>query len=326
MDVHQAARLYQCAEQAGFDPDQCSAAKWTCYMLGGQWARAWSESDAITARGTPDPHRFWDGRSWEGKHVLIRCLHGLGDTIQFIRYAELLRARARSLTVEAQPKLKDLLLCSEIADSVITWGETEPAWDVQMEVNELPRVFRSLPETVPSRVPYLWTTSCLPNSRTNGTAGSYGGKLRVGFVWQASSFDPSRNISLRLLEPLLQKTEISFFSLQAGESWSDPLPPQVTRLGGLDPDVLQTADQMSTLDLVISVDTMTAHLAGAMGLKTWTALPFQCDWRWMESGNRTPWYPTMRLFRQSNPSDWSSVMQELGVAVDELSRNTITRL
>ncbi len=314
MEVSEAARLYLLAEEAGFDPDQCGAARWTCYMLAGEWARAWAESDAIAQRGAPDPHRYWDGSSWEGKHVLLRCLHGLGDTIQFIRYAPLLRTSARSLTVEAQPKLKVLLQGSQLADRVITWGEAEPPWDMQMEVNELPRVFRSLPDSIPNRVPYIKGPHF--QNRNTGEAGRLSKTgLRVGLVWEASSFDPARNIPPEMLAPLLQQSHVTFFSLQAGPSWDVALPPHVVRLGGPDPDVLPTAGNMSTLDLVITVDTMVAHLAGALGLQTWTMLPFQCDWRWMDKGSWTPWYPTMRLFRQSIRGDWTAVLQEVTAAL-----------
>src|SRR5581483_7117340 len=124
-------------------------------MLAGDFESAWLESDAIARRGNPDPHRYWDGRPIDGRKVLLRCLHGLGDTIQFIRYARHIRERARSFAVEAQPRLKPLLIESRIAAHVFTWGEPEPEWDQQIEVVELPRIFRATVHTIPNDVPYL---------------------------------------------------------------------------------------------------------------------------------------------------------------------------
>ena len=141
--VGQALELYRRAEAAGYDVDQCAAGRWDCHMLAGHFELAWRESDAIAQRGTPDPHRFWDGRPLTGRRVMLRCLHGLGDTLQFIRYAPLIRKDAKSLTIEAQPKLKRLLEQSQLADCVTTWGEFGPPWDQQVEVMELPLIFRT---------------------------------------------------------------------------------------------------------------------------------------------------------------------------------------
>ncbi len=313
MRITEACGLYRAAENAGFDPDRCGAARWTCYMLLGAWERAWLESDAIERRGTPDPHRYWLGESWTGKDVLIRCLHGLGDTLQFIRYAALIRQQARAITIEAQPKLKALLHRSRLADTVITWGEPEPEWQVQMEVNELPRVFRSTPFTIPSRVPYL----CLEQRREEY---STNGQFRVGLVWSASSFDPTRNIPLQSLKPLFAITGVEFCSLQAGEGWTACMPDGLLNLSGVDTSIEQIAAEMQTLDLILTVDTMNAHLAGALGRRTWTMLPFQCDWRWMTDREDTPWYPTMRLFRQPSPGDWAGVIEQVKAALLSLKQ------
>src|SRR5579875_3153211 len=153
MQLAETLRLIDEAEAANHDPDECASGRWVCYMLRGEFELAWRESDAIAARGKPDPHRFWDGSSLHGRDVLIRCLHGLGDTLQFIRYAPLLRKQTRSLTIEAQPTLKPLLELCPLADRVITWGDPEPRWDKQIEVIELPRIFRTTLETIPRNVP-----------------------------------------------------------------------------------------------------------------------------------------------------------------------------
>jgi hypothetical protein len=308
MQISKACETFQLAEDAGFDADACAGGRWTCHMLRGDFASAWNESDAIARRGNPDPHRFWNGQSFENRHVLIRCLHGLGDTLQYIRYAPMIRARAATLTVEVQPPLRTLLERANVADSVITWGEREPFWEQQIEIVELPLIFRTTIDSIPANVPYI----DVPRDSKDDFLSSRR-PLRVGLVWASSSFNPARSLSLSQLAILFELPNVSFFSFQAGNEcsqlfeWSD-------RIGNLYRDnqsVLETAIGMKSMDLVISVDTMTAHLAGAMGLDVWTLLPYACDWRWMLDRRDSPWYPTMRLFRQHTPGAWEGVIQSL---------------
>lgn len=282
-------------------------------MLAGEFEQAWSESEAIAGRGKPDPHRFWDGRPFSGRRIMLRCLHGLGDTLQFIRYAPLLRRKAKSLTIEAQPKLKELLQQAQLADRVITWGEpewgeNEPPWDQQIEVMELPRIFCTTLDSIPTRVPYIDVPADPEHAICNRE------RLRVGFVWMSSVYNPARSVPIELLAQLFVVPGVSFVSLQAGPessqakswgSWVTILPDEYT-------GIFATAKTIKHLDLVITVDTMTAHLAGAMGKSVWTLLPYECDWRWMLERSDSPWYPTMRLFRQREPGDWNPVIEAVG--------------
>ncbi|MFL6450721.1 MAG: ADP-heptose--LPS heptosyltransferase [Bryobacteraceae bacterium] len=326
MRVQDALRLFKEAERRGYDPDICAAGRWTCHMLRGEFKAAWEESDDIERRGRPDPHRFWDGTPFGGKHVMIRCLHGLGDTIQFIRFAPAIREQAAALTVEAQPGLKTLLAQTGIADHVITWGEPEPYWNQQIEVNELPRAFRVTETTIP-RSPYL---SVVKPRRRGFRAGS--DTLNVGLVWSASIYNPLRSIRLEELAPLFRSPGFSFFSLQAGSACEEirPWTGVVENLSEHAADVLETAENMLAMDLVITVDTMAAHLAGALGVPTWTLLPFACDWRWMTKRSDSPWYASMRLFRQERPGEWAPVVRRLARALetlydDELSSSQATQ-
>lgn len=316
MCIAEALKLFYAAENAGHNPDTCAAGRWTCYMLTGDYEAAWRESDAIEARGNPDPYRFWNGESLAGKNILLRCLHGLGDTIQFIRYAPLIRAGASTLTIEAQPKLKLLLQEANLADRVITWGEPEPPWDQQIEVNELPRIFRATPSSIPQNVPYLHWGGTAPVAASASEQ-----SLRVGIAWAASHFNPSRTVPLSLLAPLFDTPGTLFFSVQAGPEFADiqPWAHQVQSLTEESTCILQVANEMQRLDLIITVDTMTAHLAGALGRRTWTLLPFACDWRWMIGRCDTPWYPTMRLFRQRTPGDWQTAVQEVQKELKKLA-------
>ena len=314
MQPRKALRLFVAAESEGADPDLCAAGRWTCHMLAGNFHLAWRESDAIAARGRPDPHRFWDGRPLKDRRILLRCLHGLGDTIQFIRFAPLIRQQARSLTIEAQPLMKRLLEQCQIADEVITWGEREPAWDQQIEVMELPRIFRVTLGSIPDLVPYLHPADTV--ARCSAAPHT----LQVGLVWRSSSYNPERSVPLENFASLLNVPGASFFSLQAGVDCAEfaPWSGKIVDLYDESGCVSATAAAIKALDLVISVDTMVAHLAGALGRPVWTLLPYECDWRWMLDRDDSPWYPTMRLFRQKRRGDWDPVLERVRNELNDL--------
>ncbi len=315
LKVAQALQLFEQAEQAHFDPDCCAAGRWDCHMLSGNFELAWQESDSIAARAKPDPHRFWDGQPFANRNVMVRCLHGLGDTIQFIRYVPILRQQARTVTIEAQPTLKSLLEKARIADAVITWSEPEPLWDQQIEVIELPRAFRTTPQSIPNHVPYIKVPEYAP-SQSNKSAGP----LRIGLVWGSSAYNPERSIPLVKLASLFATPGVCFFSLQAGPQRAElrPWSNRITSLYNESACVLAMAETLTTLDLVITVDTMMAHLAGAMGRPVWILLPHRCDWRWMLKRDDSPWYPSMRLFRQKRPGDWESAVGQVKRALNAM--------
>jgi hypothetical protein len=240
----------------------------------------------------------------------------LGDTIQFIRYVPAIRKRARSVAIEAQPRLKRLLANSGLADSVLTWGEPEPRWDQQVEVVELPRVFRATLDSIPSSVPYLKA-----EARPRKAAAARTGCSTVGIVWSAGDYDPARSIPLRQMARLFSIRDISFVSLQAGPARAD-LEPWCDRVPSLHEEnacVRRDAQNLEHLDLLITVDTMVAHLAGALAIPVWTLLPFACDWRWMLDRDDSPWYPSMRLFRQPRAGDWKSVIDSVYAALLKLA-------
>ncbi len=276
-------------------------------MLLGDFESAWAESDAIQRRGKPDPNRFWDGRSPRGRDVIVRCLHGLGDTLQFIRYVHLLHQQANSVVIEAQPPLKPLLQESRLADCVITWGDAQPFWDMQIEIMELPRIFRTTLQTIPTAAPYL---------RIDAGAGSESAtnsRLRVGIAWASGAYNPARSVPLQEIARLCKVRHIELFSLQAEPERSElaSCGAPICDLYHQAASVLSAARTLQTMSIVITVDTMMAHLAGALGCRTWTLLPYACDWRWMLRRRDSPWYPSMRLFRQPRPGDWHSVIEEV---------------
>lgn len=305
--VEQALELFDRAEASGCAADECAAGRWTCRMLLGQMEQAWIESDRIASRGAPDPHRYWSGRPLDGQRVLVRCLHGLGDTIQFIRYATMLRERVDRLVVEAQPKLVELLRGVEGIDEVITWGEPEPRWDQQIEVTELPRYFRTSIETIPNTVPYIDVPRD-QQERARARTPVNGARLRVGLNWAGGEWNATRSLPREELAPVRRREGVWFYDLQ--------FQPEA----GMAPTVMETAADILQLDLVVTVDTMVAHLAGALGRPVWTLLPFEADWRWMLGREDTPWYPTMRLFRQRQAGEWGPVIADVA---RELSKITL---
>ena len=321
-DVSPALRLFGRAESLGWSADECAAGRWDCFMLLGDFECAWRESDSIASRGAPDPHRLWDGLTFTGRHVMLRCLHGLGDTIQFIRYSPLIRAEARRLVVEVPARMMSLVARVDGVDEVISWEvprSHEPHWDQHIEIMEVPRAFRTTCDSIPNRRPYLDVSRTTSDSARNRWKIQGGSK--VGLVWASSAWDHSRSLPMEKLVPVLRKPGFSFFSLQAGPEQSQlvHLPPGCNCRDLVDDSItpLETAAQISNLDLVITVDTMVAHLAGALGKPVWLMLNFASDWRWMLHRADSAWYPSMTIFRQPRQGDWDSVMRQIDAALDE---------
>jgi hypothetical protein len=292
--------------------------RWMDHMRRGEFEAAWAVSDTVlrARAGVPCWHLprhlqyVWDGRPLAGRRVLVRCYHGLGDTIQFIRYMPLLKALAAAVSVWAQPPLLPLLGTMDGIDRLLPLHDGTPdvAYDVDVEVMELPHVFRTTLATVPAEVPYL---------RVEPVPLPYRGRLAVGLAWRAGEWDARRSIPLALLAPLGKVPGIAWYILQRGPGlieWRD-------RFGILPraSNLFEEARLIRALDLVISVDTMPAHLAGALGVPVWTLLPAEADWRWMDGRDDSPWYPTMRLFRQARDGVWEPVIMRVAAALKRLT-------
>ncbi len=318
-----ALNLYNRAWNIGADPVACAARRWTCWMLLGDLARAWRESDLIDTLAVKSKTQLWDGSSFRNKRVLVRCLHGFGDAVQFIRYACMLREQAAKVIVQAHPALVNLLRTSNGIDEAITWPDPPDGnhhWDQQIEVMELPRAFRTTLATIPAKVPYLF----VPPARVLAAEQTFAkrDKLRIGIIWKSSSYDPNRDISPSLLIPAILSHGCELYSLQHGLSTIELL--ELQRQYGLRilrsfyDGVIGTAAYMRCMDLIISVDTFAAHLAGALAVPTWVLLPFAADWRWMLQRSDSPWYPSMRLWRQESPGDWYAVVEKIRPALTTL--------
>jgi hypothetical protein len=291
---------------------------WTQAMRQGDFAAAWRISDTVLrariARGEtcwrwPRHHQFvWSGAPLAGRRVLVRCYHGLGDTIQFIRFAAPLRRLASRVIVWAQPALMPLIAGADGVDEVLPLhdGDCPAAYDVDVEIMELPHILRANAGSLGARVPYLHPPP-LAGERLDGEPGA---QRRIGFVWQAGGWDPRRSIPTPMLADLLERLArapgIALFLLQRGLPARELAALPARDIGS--DDAVVTAARMRKLDLVVSVDTMAAHLAGALGVPTFTLLHRDCDWRWMDGRSDSPWYPTMRLFRQSRADDWNGLI------------------
>jgi hypothetical protein len=288
-----------------------AGAAWMRHMRRGEWASAWALSDAALAArgGTPCWHlprhqqTLWDGRPLAGRRVLVHCYHGLGDTLQFARFLPRLGAVAAEVSVWAQPALVPLLATVPGVTRLLPLhdGAPEAARDADVEIMELAHVFRVTPATLPRGVPYLAPPADARRARADD------GRLHVGVVWSCGDWNhEQRSIPFALLEPLFRLSGVVLHVLQRGPALGE-CPATLGVHDGSD-DVAAAAGRVRALDLVLTVDTMMAHLAGALGVPVWTMLPEPADWRWMEGHDTSPWYPTMRLFRQPTPGDWPAVI------------------
>jgi hypothetical protein len=306
-ELERALRLFNAAEQTGYDADECGGGRWFCHMLGGDFESAWQESDRIARRGALDPNRLWRGCSLAGKRVVVRCLHGLGDAIQFIRFAYPLSTQTARLYVEVPGCLVTLFETIPVIDKVFSWerpGHEPRDWEEQIEVMELPRYFRTTPTNLPAGAPYLFPTCGAKLAEEEGSP------VKVGIVCSSSAWNQVRSMPLRFLRPLFETPGCRFFSLQKDWVPTDDLPAELIpspTLSASD-DVRTTAGIIRKLDLVIAVDTMVAHLTGALGKPVWLLLGKQADWRWMMNRSDSPWYPTMKIFRQEYADDWCELV------------------
>jgi hypothetical protein len=293
---------------------------WMQHMRRGRFEEAWkiTDEDLKARAGIPCWHLprhlqyVWDGTSPDGKRVLVRCYHGLGDTIQFIRYAPLLKAVAAEVMVWAQPPLLPLLKTVEGIDRTLPLHDGTPdvAYDVDVEVMELPHLFRTTLSTIPSRFPYLQVELSSLLSGKKETA--------VGLVWKAGDWDARRSMLFSNLLPLVTVQGVCFYILQDNAKkagWDETF--------GVYPGAFSLYDYaraIKGLDLLISIDSMPVHLAGALGVPVWNLLHAEADWRWMENRNDSPWYPTMRLFRQERAGDWESVVERVRAELIKISK------
>ncbi|MBM4147312.1 MAG: tetratricopeptide repeat protein [Nitrospira sp.] len=300
-------------------------------LLTGNFREGWKEyewrweTEYLTSSRRDFQQPLWNGSDIKGSTILLHAEQGLGDTIQFIRYAPLVAQRGARIIFECFKELTSLLQFIDGIEQVVTHGEELPEFDVHCPLLSLPLVFNTTIETIPANVPYLKSEPMLTN-RWKERMQHDKSRCKVGIAWAGNpGFKQNRfrNSPLDIFLTLAHLHGVALYSLQKGEEAKQTknLPENVKLFDYTDQivDFSDTAALMENLDLIISVDTAVAHLAGALGKPVWTLLPFSPEWRWLLKREDTPWYPTMRLFRQSSLGDWESVMVRV---LNELQRIT----
>jgi len=268
------------------------------------------------------PQPYWLGdEDLAGRTILLHAEQGMGDTLHFVRYVpDVVRLGGRVL-LEVHAELQPLLAGLPDVAGVFARGDDLPPFDLHCSLMSLPRVFRTELATIPAAVPYLPA----PEDRVatwRARLGEPDGRLRIALAWTGSANGPwNRDMGLKPLLPLLQRTDCTFHVAQVEISDADrallaTLPQLVDHSAALT-DFAETAGLLAQMDLAISVDTALAHLAGALARPVWTLLPLGADYRWMLQRSDSPWYPTMRLFRQPRLNDWAAVVAAVGAALDE---------
>ena len=301
-------------------------------LLSGDFARGWPEHEWRRA-SNPGLARTFDRPLWlgdapvAGKTIVLHAEQGLGDTIQFCRYAPLLAARGARVVLEVQRPLVDLMKTLAGPAAVVARGDALPDFDLHCPLLSLPLAFKTDLNTIPAEVPYLHGSSAVTTWDT--VLGIT--RPRIGLVWSGNpghKRDSARSIPFYTLLPLFD-LDATFVSLQ-----KDVRPADAAVLGqsGKVRDAADalttfsdTAALIATLDVLITVDTSVAHLAGALGKPVWLLLPQVPDWRWLMERNDSPWYPSARLFRQDTTRVWGPVIKRVRAALQEMvARRTVT--
>lgn len=262
----------------------------------------------------PFSQPVWDGSDLQGRTLLLHAEQGLGDTIQLIRYVAIAAEKGGRIILTCHAPLIPLFSQIPAIEAMVPLGQPAPPFDVYAPMMSLPLILGTTIDTVPATVPYLTAPANHPlKLETQPT-----NRLNVGLVWSGGHLykhNHLRSTTLESFQPLLDVANVGFYSLQKGVPALEITDLHLTdRLYNLDDQLKSFADTAAAieqLDLVITVDTSVAHLAGAMGKPVWLLLPHVADWRWMLNRSDTPWYPTMYLFRQAKPGDWAGLIQQV---------------
>ncbi len=332
LDLNDLDQALVCLDQClKIDPDYAEARfnRAVALLTIGDYVQGWREYEWRFKRKTAGqvyPHKLtsprWQGEPFPDRCLLVHAEQGMGDMLQFVRYLPWVKQLGGRVILEAHPPLLPLLKALDCVDVVLPFDKHRPApieHDFHIPLVSLAAQYAVTTACIPVKVPYLRADKAKMAAWKKRIGD---GGLRVGLVWSGSGLNPRRNLNLEDCRSWLQRPGIRFYALQKGvaagqlpKSFAD-LP--LTNLGDQLDDFSDTAAVMACLDLIISVDTAAAHLAGAMGLPTWVLLPFTTDWRWPQGRKARPWYPTVRTFRQGLRGDWSAVIRQVEKALGRL--------
>ncbi len=297
------------------------------HLLHGDFEKGWREYEwrlqfpEEISRSPKQP--LWQGENFQGRSLLVHAEQGYGDAIQWIRFLPMVKARGGKVLLQCQKALGRLFATVPGIDELHLAGEALPHFDLQIPIGSLPSIFRSNEETLPRYLSYL-SAEKSNQKHWKQRLGDASDALRVGICWQGNSGhaqDSMRSIPLQELTPLASQPNVEWFSLQKLTPGSDLSASPIPMKNYQDQwaDFADTAAMIEELDLVISVDTSVAHLAGALGKRTWILLPHSPEWRWMIDRDDSPWYPSAKLFRQPSAGDWASVLEEVSKELQPLS-------
>ncbi|MGH8687901.1 MAG: tetratricopeptide repeat protein, partial [Burkholderiales bacterium] len=317
------------ARALAIDPDLAQAhfSRSFVRLLCGDYAGGWKDYEwrwKIPAFNSP-VRRFalplWDGRPRPRGTILLHAEQGLGDTLQFARYAALVAERCGTVVLESQPELAQLMRSVPGVGHVVARGDALPPFDAHAPLTSLPALFGTTLERIPWNGPYVRADPARA-AQWDLAADAGNARLKVGLVWAGRPQqwdDRKRSLTLEQLAPLADAESVAFFSLQIGaaalQAASPPAGMRLLDLTSRIADFSDTAALVSRLDLVITVDTSVAHLAGAMGAPAWVMVAHAPDWRYHLEREDMPWYPTMRLFRQERDGDWAGAIARVAAAL-----------
>lgn len=328
--MEEAIDAYRKALQLAPDNALCHLNLAVGLLLAGQWEEGLHEYewrlknlDFYTRSFLP---KRWDGSDPAGKTLAIRCEQGIGDSFNFIRYAEPIAQRGARIIVEAHAPSARIIASAPGVSEVFIQGQPTPHFDFEIPIASLPLIAQARPDRIFAPIPYLRTDAQRVEAWRDRLT-QYPARLKVGIVWAGSEQNPrdaSRSMKLADFAPLAGIEGVRLFALQKGiaamQIFSAPAEMQIVDFAPFLNSFDDTAAALSNLDLLISVDTSVAHLAGALGRPAWTLLERAPDWRWMLNRSDTPWYPTMKLFRQPRTGDWDAVIGEVVKELPEFKR------
>lgn len=289
-------------------------------LLFGAMPLGWDQHEARWSHpGLTNPRReflqpLWKGEPLAGRAILLHCEQGFGDTLMFVRYAPLVKQLGGKVLLLVQPELADLVATCPGVDGVFSEEGALPPFDVHLPLMSLPHVFRTDLASIPAEVPYLDIPARVPNrSGIQECFARVQGRTRVAISWAGNATharDAQRSIPAEAFLPLRALPDVAWYAFQHGVTEVPPLP-GIESLAPLLSNFSDSAYALSGMDLVITVDTALAHLAGALGIPTLLLVSYLPDWRWLMGRDDSPWYPSLRIYRQTRAGNWDPVIRQV---------------